>query len=1211
MPADEIEQHVWNLLTRDFHWEIPADFGVRLHGGDDGPARLQIFEVAVAKIFSQLRPDYDWYVSPNSADGGLDFVGKQPFLNDDALGIAASVTVGGQCKKRTRVDSVVDAIAGSLTMMVTTIDPTFFIVAFSANISPERVTDARKRLEHTYRRNCHILDRRQIERLIDDYLADVETILREGLSDAEADEVISYFQARRTARPSIDADVTIPNRVLAGVPFSVTLRIPAFMGSASAARLWWRPHTDSDGNTDPIALVVPHGAGAPAGAELVPADGADDPVQTEHVVELITYAVGQVNLGELRIGTRGTTNADTGERIDLGSVQVVENMTPRFFEPPFRAGLVRLTQAYDRALARGVGSIGVVGAGGSGKSRVCEEFALTRRRLGASVISARQAKTLDDPHRVLADLFHGLVPSDGSLTDPVERVIRAIARYDADLAARAEPAIRAIFGVGVGSGSIADQSVLSSLLLLIVTQSRRVPLILHLQDLHWCTADVLLMLERLVWQLDQVASDPRQTDGVVRGVLIIFEGRIREKQETGQEGWVSEPFEAFLQKLDAPMVQCVPFTPDDGLEFVRRLFEDRYSSHRRVNEDLLDFQLELIEQVHQTAGGSPFHTLEQIQLLKERRVLGQNPDTGLLYLIQPAPLGSSLPDSVFGAIQLRWRYMRQRTPELALLVWGAALLEDRVPMPLFRRLWRGIAPDVSLSDVDATDMLWTGQSDAIEISFRHENYFRSIRKFEVAAEDRRRVVEIYSEWFDEAETRDPADQFRWARVLLELPSPDVERARALLDTALDDAEKNGDRRLARRISATRLNLVWDEDARSPIDPSGFLNRCDEDLLLIRDLLGSDRFQAEDRLDRLRARLGRRVGEERSSPLPVLIELHRRQLTAEILRSQILFNDRKPAMAAEVSARAVGGIHALRANDLADAAVWNDLEIEALHSEAVALALSGEIDEALERSNDAMTMARASRSSLSVRIISTHANILLAKDPAASEAMLRACLDGMGADGARPDARNGVEINLGMALVLRGYALGLSDPRASEMLTEARARLERVFTSSYQIGRYPNASAATLMLGIISALENDGDEVTWFAQAVAAASRGHKMETLWRAHVNLAIAMHRHEGRVTESVREHARSAIEILEQTLSSYAQPDRTARFDLIRVPMAQAVRLLILAGDETGPDVLIRYPGLRKSFHDPDRGSLRENRGAYRSHEWIRVGEDDYVIY
>jgi len=161
-----------------------------------------------------------------------------------------------------------------------------------------------------------------------------------------------------------------------------------------------------------------------------------------------------------------------------------------------------------------------------------------------------------------------------------------------------------------------------------------------------------------------------------------------------------------------------------------------------------------------------------VRLLREIGVVGQNPRTGLLYTIKAAPAGTVLPESVFAAIQLRWQYMRSRAPELALLVWGSALLDDRVGKPLFQRLWRELAPDVSLRAVDGTDMLWTDDGAAHEVAFRHENYFESIRRFTVSEADRRRVVDAYCGWFAGLSRPSPVERFSWARAMLELPDPD-------------------------------------------------------------------------------------------------------------------------------------------------------------------------------------------------------------------------------------------------------------------------------------------------------------------------------------------------------------------------------------------------------------------------------------------------------
>ena len=1207
----DAERHVWSLLTRDFNWHVPADFPVKVYGsaGDAvGGTRLQVFEVAVAAIFARLRPDYNWYVTPNRPDGGLDFVGEQRFLEDAALGIAAAITVGGQCKKRNTVNDIVGEVAGSLARMAATLDPTFFVIALSARLNRERVENARVILERVHQRHCHILDRRQLEGLLTEHLPAIDQILREALNGDELREVRQYFAAKSDNPDSHAFSITSPSHVLAGVPFTVTLKVRSNVAVAATSRLWWRQR--DGGEAELVVLVGPLGADSQAGVQFSAGDTTDDLFQARQSLELVTHTVGEVNLGEIVLGHSDQGPDDAPHRVVLGSVRVVENVRPRFFERPFRACLTRLSQEYERALANGIASVGVVGAGGSGKSRLCEEFALERRRRGGAVVSVKHPKTLDDPHRILADILISLVIEEVSDTDPAESVIQAVAGYDHELAGRAATSIQSIFGVGEPAAEpMAEQDLLSSMVVLLVARGRRAPLVVHVQDLHWCAVDVLLLLERLVWQLGLVFSAPGATArGPEAGILFLFEGRVRERQVPDGDGWDSGPFEAFLQRVDCPVVSVPPFDREDGLEFVRRLFEARHSARRMVSGELLELQTELVRRIDRAAGGNPFHSLAEVQLLKARRVIGQNPNTGLLYLIQPELGQGELPRSIFEAIELRWQDLKARAPQLALLIWATGILEDRIPWALFRRLWTDLAADVSLGDVDATGVLWTGESDRREVAFRHEHFFRTIRQFEVEPAERAHVVDIYCDWFASTERSDPSDVLKWAQVLLEHPDPDVARARKLLRRALQAARRRGDRRLARRVAVVLQDVIWNEDARSQIGTRAFIRSCEEELALTREFLESDRLQAANRLEAVLKRIEWRLAQ--THPRHVARDLERLRLAANVLHSQVLFNDRQAARAAEVAAAAVNDIAMHRSDDSRDNVAWSALEMEALHAQAVSLALSGEISEALQVSERAVELAGTLSSPLSHHVISTHANILLARDPDRSETILRGCLEEL--SDADNDATDASRINLSMALVLRAHRLGAGETdRRERMIVEADTLLLRVFGRTFRVGRYPAAAAAALMLGITNALHDDPAEVSWFAQAVAAAARGRQMETLWRAHINLATALYRRGEPGDEALRDHARAALEIMEDSLSPYAVPDSSPRFALIRVPLAQAVRFLLLAGDEVGLSALEHHPALRGSFSDPMAGTLVDDPNFPRMHEWLRLGTEDYVLY
>lgn len=1211
MPTETAEEkRVWELLVKNFEWAVPADHPVKVFDRrpGDGAVRLQIFEAVVTVILTEIRPEFVWQVTANQHDGGLDFIGTQKLLDDEALGISAAITVGGQCKKVSSMTTVMQAVSPSVLDMIDNHGPTCVVVALSAQVARERVDDAQAKLERRTNRQILILDRQQIEGLIRQNLSVVEEIVGRGLAGREAEEVLRYFAHDRDRSPLLAVVPTAPARVLAGEPFQVDVTVQSTLVSASAARIWWAPSRRS-GRPAPVDLIGPIGVESPAGVALRSAGAGDEFFLARLSLEFVSHAVGRVDLGEILVGHEDDGPDDPWSRTAIGDVQVIENMRPRYYAKPFSAGMDRLVAAHDRVTAGGVEVVGVVGSGGSGKSRLCQEFALSQRRQGTSVVAARQTKTHDDPHRVLADLLFGLAGADLAPGDaPAETVLMAVSRYDRRLATEIGPAVRSLFGAN--NGQMAEQSLLSALVVLITARARHSPLIVHLQDLHWCTPDILKLLGQLIWQLEQVVRSRGWSSG---GVLVVLEGRIRELQAGTLDSWSSAPFEDFLDRVDGERVACTALTPKEGLEFIRLLFEDLHHTDRIVSAELLDLQWALVEHINRTAGGSPFHSLQQVQLLKKRRVLGQNPETGLLYLIRLESDRSSLPESVFASIELRWQYLRERSPDLALLVWACSLLEDRIPRPLFRLLRSKLAPAVSVREVDATELLWTGDGAEHEVVFRHENYFEALRRFDVSSADRTRAVQVYDDWYAEIRSPGPIDRFRWARVLLEAPAADRARARSLFRTARRAAERQGDRALTRRISAAELDLAWEDDARASLPVERFLERCDQELSLSQELLTCDRTEAERRIGRLRERLRDRLASGRHRHGVVLARLRRRQLEGDVLLAQFLFDDQSPARATEIAGAVVRSIDHIRSASSGEADGWDVVEMEALHTYAVALAIGGELDRSIPFSARAVDIARTLTGEGAREVIGTHGNILVAVDTDVGVALLRDCL----ADSARygaPDEADRVVIHLSIGQAVLAHRAAPTDPdRAQALRVEARSGLTPVVDACFRLGLYPDAGAASLMLGIIETLEGDHEQArAWFTQAVAAASRGRQLETLWKAHINVATALHDAKGAATQTVRDHALSALELMEASLTS-PTPDRSPRFNLLQVPLAHAVRFLVLAGDDAGDQALERLPALRACFADPAAGTLFEDHGGISPGHCgsLRIGNADYVLY
>ena len=1199
------EKGVWERLVKPIECDSAEEFGVEVERPrGKSIVKLQIFELIVAALFARLRPNFEWSVTPVSNDEGADFKGAGNFFEDGPLEIKAEIRVGGQCKKQNKVKDAVASIESGMTRMAKSVNPTFFVVALSARLGEQTIRKAVTLVQEERRRHCHVYQRAEIEGLIHANLPLVSEILEKAADQAslksdDVTEIVAYFSAKDDGLfDAIDVSVSRPRR--SGLPLRVSVKTPRLPSSTKGLRLFWRPPIATGDDDTTVTLLDPIEAEREVGIKFETDEAAQSLVGIEKTLELVTHAAGSIELGEIAIGS----DCSSARRVALPAVYVGAELRPRFFARPFQANRARLDEAFSMALGDGVAAVGVVGAGGSGKSRLCEEFAFDHMRRGCDRVMARQAKILDEPYRLLTDLFSDLVDDDFDFGDGAERVIQAISRYEPRVGKRATPAIRAIFGAaGRTSGTVTDQNVLAALVVLIVTRCKRRPLIVHLQELHWCSVNVLLLVESLVRELAR-STAPRD-QGETRGVLFVLEGRTQQLGSPGEDEWSSEHFEALLRKLDCPMVTCSAFDPDDGHTFVRLLFESAHPSGY-AGSAFAKLEKELVESIVRSAGGNPFHSVEQAKFLVQSGALAQSPQSGLLRVVKLEPGSLTLPPKVFDVIQLRWRFLQKRNPGLALLIWAAALLEDRMPTALFQRLHEELAPEVSLSEVNATDMLLTGEGQERQVAFRHEHYFGAVRQFTVPARDRERVISVYSDWFDQRDN--PEDRFRYARALLALPKRDVEKAQMLLSVALAEARESGNMLLARRIMTKSLDLAWDGDDESRVAIDPFLRVCDEELELARDLLGSDRAEAARRLDALSGRLKLRLGEGAASPTRGAA-IQRRQLACGVLHSQVLYNDGHPAEAAIAAGRAVDGIRALRAASQDD--YYNELselEMEALHSQGSALALSGEVNEALLVYEGAVEIAAGSSTPLSHKVVSTYANVMLARNPGSSEAILRARLADAPEGERSLDSRQSIELNLGMTLLLRAHG-GEMNPGVA--LAEARELLKGVHAGATRAGRFPTASAAALLIGIVDGVEGGGDAVAWFSEAVIAAARGHKVETLWRARINLAGALLARDGRVTAAVCDNARAALEIMEGTLAPYPDPGRSARFGLIRRPMAQSVSYLVRAGDEEGMAALVRNPALRGSFEDLEAGTLLEQNAGDWGHEWLKVGDVHYVIY
>jgi hypothetical protein len=1209
------ERQVWSLLVRDFAWKPDAKFVIDvLRDGrfQEKKPKFQLFEVLVTALMSRLRPDYRWSVSANRPDEGTDFLGRSQFLDSEPLGINAAITVGGQCKKRTTVNDVVDALGGSLMRMAKSENPTFFVVAFSANLNPARIARARVILENGLARDCHILDRRQLEGLIRSEIDFLRPIINAALGDADAKRVVQYIAKTRAIAPTgYTLNATSPQSVLGGEVFAITgeLRGPAHSGGLA---LRWRPSAavaESDA-VECVSVIGPIGIDAPGGIAvdmLAPQD--DNPFLRSFELQCLTYAVGEVHGGVLELVS------DTGRIVlkkVIAGIRAVENARPRFFATPAREVLEALHEGWSSVLAGAQKAAFVVGQGGAGKSRVIEEFSIEARRRGGIAVIAKQANNLDYPNRLFADLLVALTdirPDDGGLS---KAVVDRIASYDPKLADTVRTTIDDLLGSGgKPSERFDDQHLISAIALLICAKRRQSPLIVHLQDLHWCAADTLAVIESLLWQMERMRAFTR-ADGKRNGVYFILEGREGEELTSSTDRqWSTQTFELFMRRTGRPILHCRSYTQEETSEFTRRLFETRHSAKRATPLPLLALQEKIAKQIDLAAGQNPLHILEQIRFLKYKGTIRLNPANGFYYLVRFDAKEHDFAPSILDAILSRWRYLKSIAPDLALLVWSITLLSERVPMALFERLWSSLAPERSRPEIEATEFIGMAP-DGGSVTLKHENYFHAVQLVQPTADERDLVVGIYHRWSERVERPNAQQLFDHARLVLASSSPDVRLAAGLLRRARDRAIKASDDRLLSRIlSALVDGIFWSRADLFARTFGQFCATCSSDLELARTLAAlGEAIQALQRARALEEKIDRRIQSLAPSAHAHRDQLLLLKLDDRCLLMDLLTNDREAVRAIDLGAETIAEMGArASAEPATNRDDWRAIERDIRHTYSVALALDGRIDEALDAG--ARALAFASDTSLSgaersLDTVSTYANILLARRPDESERLLRDTLSRASLSSQSAVATR-LRINLAMTLIV--LSRKASHATGNE-LAEARAILGPVFSQTIALGRTAPAAAAALLIGILDALADRASESEWFAQAAAAAAHSQQTETLWRAHINLATSFDRR-GAHPDTIAEHAVAAYEILWESLAHHAQPDRSGRFRLVCVPLAHAVRFMLRTDRLKGLEALRRLPGLAACFADIKRGTLKLDRGGFDSHEWIRLASWDYVIY
>jgi len=348
--------------------------------------------------------------------------------------------------------------------------------------------------------------------------------------------------------------------------------------------------------------------------------------------------------------------------------------------------LDRLCQSLREALDGRSGVVGIAGDPGSGKSRLCQEFAEICRTQGVPVHEVRaqlygHALPLQPVLELFRVHFLGVEPSDDAATvrDRIARRFAAVATSASDLAI-----VHDFFGVGDSEpvhplGPRARQARLKTLLRALLRAEAAIPRVLLIEDLHWLDEGSEEFVSLLVEALPGTHS------------LLLLNYR-----PSYRCPWLQQP--SYLQ------IQLDELGRDDMQALVEELLAPATRS-------------EAVRQlVCGRAGGNPFFAEELIRSLVESRLLptdGDPPQAALeaIERAMPATL-----EAVVGA-----RLDRLGEPDKTLLQMCAIIGKD-IPMAVLERVAGGLSTQIgpALDRLCSAGLLLPQAADGGQrLAFRH------------------------------------------------------------------------------------------------------------------------------------------------------------------------------------------------------------------------------------------------------------------------------------------------------------------------------------------------------------------------------------------------------------------------------------------------------------------------------------------------------------
>lgn len=1189
----EVSNEILEIFRRPVKY-VPGQINKNKYECD---REFQLFEVLSTYLMSLIESGFEWTVTPLQHDQGVDFYGEKILFQLPGLEEQVRVTIAGQCKASKNAKT---PLPSDLWRLLRSVNPTIVFVFWMSDISKKRILDAQATFSERTFLQCRILGINEVLVLFKLYRQEILHLLHESLNPKD-ERILRDFieQLPSIQSENLEVETRVPEKVLAGTPFHVHVKINSLLVCRSGVCVRWNYPPD-------VLLIKP--------MELISSDGlrleAEDGFCSSFSIKFVSYYVGEVSLGELVFEIEGSPP----KSVSLGSAVTVDQYHPIFFWEPYQQHRVRFLELLDKAEAHAPVGIAVTGQGGAGKTRVCQELGYLAEQRGAELISISHPQDLEHPHKIFGLLAQELLGNPFDDVSPKEALEAYILSLQPKLHQRAKGTIATIFSSETGNCGVFDREVMLQILLVMLLQKAKArTYILHFSDLHWASSEALEILGDLLQRLGKMAVDYRAS------VLILFEGRVQTelRQSNNGNAPVSSTaiFESFIERYQLERFDIKAFSTTQSRAFLTHLFENAQSANRCVPRELIPHQKVLIEAISRYGQGNPFHMLEQIKLLRQEGLIGRNARTGLIYLSGFLKSSYQVPTSVYELIALRLKFIRKVSPELGLLIQAVGLIKDRIDAQLFRKLHRSLAGHTPASAIQEMEILNTDNPS--EVSFRHENYYQVVNGSPLSQSERQKITAIYLNWYRDLHPKTAVALYEEALVhtnRLRVQFPVVKR---LLNTALRKAETCHQYQLAIQIIEKLLNVAQPDSVPEARPSTGLITTLNLRMKLAdfsQDLkdwnLGAEQYERvitdiDDILQETAVTTATRGS----------LAYLRTSATVELANCQTDLGKSHEGIRLLTEARRICETYfelgVLTNEKLLDK--WHILYSRILNRLGEAHWMDGNYEEALRSQEAAITATEELVRQNADRELLHHINfldygaVLLHRNPSKAVKMLRKSLSLIPERGWPPRynilASTTLVIGEMVELFLREHG---NSPRLQRFLqNRALPQLQHDFERALFYGFKQEQVAASLTMGIGLSLLGDSSAVKWYMESIEISFKSNNLESLWRGHLNLAQYLNL-TGEV-EGCLFHCNRARQLLSKDLRARAPEEREWRKRHLTRPLIRLARLLPKSELSTDPFIYAMLEELKKE-------SVREeqiNSSSFFSDKIIFIQDEGNEYY